>query len=123
MISDHAKDVLDGISKVESGHRYSAVGPITRSGHRAYGRYQVMAYNVPTWTKQILGRALTVEEFLADHEAQDLVAGFMFTERLKTYSVEDTVSLWFSGQPYAGNNASDGNLTVPQYVLAVINSL
>ena len=44
------------IASVESGGRYNLVGPATRSGDRALGKYQVMAANVPEWTKEALGK-------------------------------------------------------------------
>ena len=42
---------------------YSALGPLTKKGDRAYGRYQVMGDNLPSWTKEALGRQLTPDEF------------------------------------------------------------
>jgi hypothetical protein len=38
-----------------SGGNYGLTGPVTRSGDRAYGAYQVMGANVPEWTRKHYG--------------------------------------------------------------------
>jgi len=58
---------------VESSNRYDAIGPETRRGDNAYGRYQVMDFNVPSWSEQYYGQRLTPQEFLANPQAQDAV--------------------------------------------------
>ena len=62
------------IREQESDHRYDIRGAKTRSGDRAYGAYQVMGANIPSWTREVLGRSMTPEQFLADKGAQDQVA-------------------------------------------------
>lgn len=82
-----------------------------------------MDYNIPTWTKEVIGRALTIEEFLADHEAQDLVAGVRLTQYIAKYGThEDAAATWFSGGPLAKNwDKCDVNGTcVPDYVAGVL---
>ena len=64
-----------GISRVESGGNYLAQGPeIQRKAgtDRAYGKYQVMGANIPSWTEAALGRKLTPFEFLHSPEAQEI---------------------------------------------------
>lgn len=113
-----------GISAVESSGRYDAVGPETKSG-RAYGRYQVMGYNIGPWSKAALGRELTPEEFIADPKAQDAVFDHQFGSYVRKYgNVDDAASAWFSGRPMAqAGNASDGYTTVPEYVAKFRNGL
>ena len=109
----------DAIASVESAGSgdYSAVGPATRTGDRAYGRYQVMGSNVGPWTEKHYGRRLTPEEFLKDPKAQDAVFDGEFGSYIKQYgNPQDAAAVWFSGKPMSGNNRSDGNLRVPQYV-------
>lgn len=103
---------------VESGGNYHALGPVTRNGDRAYGKYQVMGRNVPAWTREILGRAMTPEEFLADRDAQEAVFRAKMEEYYRRYgNWEDAASMWFTGRPYAqGRNLSDRYLTDEQYV-------
>jgi hypothetical protein len=97
-----------GVARVESGSpqgNYGAVGPAVKRKDgvdHAYGKYQVMGANIPTWTKQALGKSLTVDEFLASPEAQERVFEDQFTRNVKKYgTLEDAVSVWFSGRPLA----------------------
>lgn len=110
----------DAIAAVESAGSgdYSALGPTTKSGDRAYGRYQVMGANVGPWTEKYLGKRMTPEEFLASPEAQDAVFNGEFGSYVQKYgNPQDAASMWFSGRPMAeAGNASDGYNTVPQYV-------
>lgn len=70
----------DAISRIESGGRYDRLGPVTKSGDRAYGRYQVMGANIPAWTKQFYDKSLTPEEFLGNQAAQDAVFKGQFVD-------------------------------------------
>ena len=118
------RSVLDALASIESAGSgdYAALGPVMEKGSykgdRAYGRYQVMGRNIPVWTEEILGVAMTPEEFLNDRAAQDLVA----SERLKGYytqygSWDDAASAWFTGGPLSKNkDKSDGYITAQQYV-------
>src|SRR5688500_8767678 len=54
--NDRALARRQAIAGIESGGRYNAIGPRTKNGDRAYGKYQVMGNNVPVWTKAALGR-------------------------------------------------------------------
>lgn len=112
-----------GVGELESGGRYSAVGPKTKNGDRAYGKFQVMGSNVGPWTEQYLGTRMTVDEFINDHLAQEKLAGVIFTERIGKYkNVHDPIAMWFSGQPLEGNTAQDiTGTTVPSYVARVLH--
>jgi len=112
-------DYLNALSKIESSHNYGARGPVTKSGDRAYGRYQVMGANVPSWTQEHYGQSLSPEEFRANKEAQEAVARGQFGKYLNQYgSPEDAASVWFSGRPMskAGNASDVTGTTVPAYV-------
>jgi hypothetical protein len=107
------------ISNIESSGRYDAVGQPTASGDRAYGKYQVMGANIPSWTKQVLGVELTPQQFLNMPAAQDAVFNTIFGGYIQQYgNVEDAASMWFSGRPMAqaGNARDILGTTVPQYV-------
>ena len=80
-----------------------------------------MEYNIPEWTEDILGRRFTIHEWVNDPEAQELVAGYLFTKRIEAYGVTDAISLWFTGKPYAGNNACDVNMCNKEYVSAALS--
>lgn len=106
---------------VESGSHagnYSAIGPPTRKGNRAYGAYQVMDFNIPEWTEKAVGVRMTPDQFLADPAAQDAVFKAQFGGYLQQYGTpEDAASVWFSGRPMAkAGSASDGYNTVPEYI-------
>lgn len=88
------------IASIESGGDYALRGPVTKSGDRAYGKYQVMGENVPVWTKEVLGTALTPEQFLANPKAQDAVFAAKFGSYVQQYgNTDDAASVWFSGRP------------------------
>jgi hypothetical protein len=120
-----AQKLAEAIAELESGGSYSAVGPATKDGSRAYGKYQIMDFNIPSWTQEALGRALTVKEFLQSKEAQDKTAQFKIGQYLqKYYTPENVASMWFSGRPYADNYAKDVlGTSVPNYVKRVLENL
>jgi len=112
----------EALGMTESSGNYKAVGPVVEegmyAGDRAYGKYQVMGENIPSWTEEILGKAYTIEEFLSDKAAQDKVAEYRLQASYDEHGTwEDAVSVWFSGRPMkTAGNADDGYLSVPQYV-------
>ena len=92
----------NAIASIESqgSGGYSAVGPQTAKGDRAYGKYQVMDFNIPTWTQKHLGQKLTPEQFLASPEAQDAVFRGEFGSSVQKYgNPQDAASVWFTGRP------------------------
>lgn len=96
--------------------------PTVREGGRkdyAYGKYQVMGDNIPSWTKQALGYSMTPQQFLANPQAQEKVFEVIFGGYIDKYgSVEDAASVWFTGRPRAeGSNRRDAfGTTGKQYV-------
>jgi|SRR6185312_1522226 len=97
------------IGSIESGGNYSALGPSTKGGDRAYGKYQVMGDNVGPWTKDILGFSMTPAEFLKSPQAQDAVFQAKFGSYVDKYgNPQDAASAWFTGRPLAqGATSSD----------------
>ena len=92
----------NAIASIESqgSGGYSAIGPQTAKGNRAYGKYQVMDFNIPTWTQKHLGQKLTPEQFLASPEAQDAVFQGEFGASVQKYgNPQDAASVWFTGRP------------------------
>ncbi len=113
------KKVAESIGQFESGGNYKATGPATRSGDRAHGKYQIMGNNIPQWSKQALGRSITVDEFRNSPKLQDAIAQFKMQEYMNKYgNLEDVSSVWFSGQPLskAGNKRDVIGTSVPNYV-------
>lgn len=116
--------VAGAIKAIESGGRYDEEGEwITKkdgSRDQAIGAYQVMRSNIPSWTKEVLGVSMTAEEFKANKAAQDKVFQVKFKQAYDKYgTVEDAVSVWFTGRPYAkavAAGARDINIPVQEYV-------
>lgn len=87
------------ITKIESGGNYGLIGPVTSNGDRAYGKYQVMGANVGPWTRQVLGTAMTPDQFRANPQAQDAVFNAVFGGYVKdTGSPEKAALKWFTGR-------------------------
>ena len=87
-------DYANAIKQIESSGRYHIMGPATKSGDRAYGAYQVMGANIPSWTKAATGQSLTPQQFLASPEAQDAVFNYHCGNAVKKYGPpEDAASV------------------------------
>lgn len=115
----------NAIASIESGGRYNLLGPRTRKGDRAYGKYQVMGANVPEWTQSALGRAMTADEFLQNPEAQDAVFNHRFGSYVDKYGPEGAAKAWFAGEGGMNNpNAADQlGTTVSSYAGRFMNKL
>jgi hypothetical protein len=101
-------DAASAIAAIESGGKYDKLGPVTRTGDRAYGKYQVMGANVPQWTRTHLGQEMTPEQFLASPEAQDAVFKGQFGQYANKYGPEGAARAWFAGEGGMNNpNAKD----------------
>ncbi|MEY9397937.1 hypothetical protein ABIF66_008756 [Bradyrhizobium japonicum] len=98
-------------SAIESGSpqgNYRLVGPQTKTGDRAFGRYQVMGANIPEWTGRYYGQRLTPREFLTNPEAQDAVYKGEFGRLVEKYGPTGAAKAWFAGERGMNNpNARD----------------
>ncbi len=98
---------------------YGAVGPVADAkGSRAYGKYQVMDFNIGPWTQEVLGKAMSPQEFAANPQAQDAVFNAKFGQYMQKYgSPQAAARAWFAGEGGMNNpNASDVNgMTVARY--------
>jgi hypothetical protein len=119
---------INAIVGNESGGNYSAVSPQLPNGSRSYGKYQVLDTNIPAWTKQYYGQALTPQEFLNNPQAQDAVAQGRIGELWNQYgNINDVASVWFTGVPYAqavaeGRKDQATGTTVQDYVAKAANA-
>jgi hypothetical protein len=113
--------IMHAIGQFESGDNYGSRGVPTKSGDRAYGKYQIMGSNIPVWSKEALGRTVTTNEFLANPEIQDAIAQAKMKAYLDKYgNVGDVASAWFSGRPLRNNFYKDIlGTSVPDYVKAI----
>lgn len=124
--SDLGPDYSRAISSVESGGRYDAQGPIVTSGSyagdRAYGKHQVMGKNIPVWTKEVLGREMTPQEFLSSPDAQEAVFKAKFGQYVQKFgNPQDAASAWFTGRPLALASAAGAKDQLGTHVNDYVN--
>ena len=97
---------LNRLANTESGGNYKALGPVIKTGmykgDQAYGKYQIMGFNIPSWTKKYLGRTMNPTQFLNDPEAQDELMRKRAQELYNEWGTwEDVASIHFTGQPFS----------------------
>lgn len=105
------------ISQQESGGNYKAVGPNVNGDH-AYGKYQVMGANIPSWTREALGHSLTIQQWLNDPAAQEKTIAHKLGGYYAKYGAAGAAAMWYSGQP--DPNKTYGNPPVYKYVKSVL---
>lgn len=108
---------LWSLTQQESGGNYGAMGSLV-NGDRAYGRYQVMGANIPSWTAKYYGKRLTPQQFLKSHAAQDAVVRGVLGGYFKKYGAAGAAAMWYSGQP--NPKKTYGNPPVYKYVNSVL---
>lgn len=95
------KQAQEAIGQIESGGNYTTVGVQTAHG-RALGKYQVMEEFLPEFLQKAGLPAMSRDEFLKDHAAQDQVFAANFGGYMKkTGSANDAASMWLTGKPLA----------------------
>lgn len=87
----------NAIKSIESGGKYDITGPVLKSGDRAYGAYQVMGNNIPSWSEKWTGTRMTPQQYLADPAAQDKVFNGEFGSYVDKYGASGAASKWFTG--------------------------
>jgi len=94
---------------------YGAVGPVAnQQGNRAIGKYQVLDSNIGPWTQEVLGKAMSPQEFLSNPQAQDAVFRTKFGQYVQKYGPEGASRAWFAGEGGMNNpNARDVNGMTP----------
>lgn len=104
-------------NKMESGGDYANVTTTTnpRTGQRqsALGAYGIMDFNVPQWTKEVLGRAMSPQEFLNNQAAQDAVARAKFGQYADKYGLTGAARAWLGGEGNMYGKAADAFGTTP----------
>ena len=118
-------DAMRRIARNESDGSggYRAIGPkLTKgsyAGQRAIGKYQVMEGNIGPWSREVLGRTVTPQEFYNSPQIQDAIARAKLSQYYKKYgNWGDAASAWFTGGSLAyGKNKKDAfGTTGAQYV-------
>lgn len=109
------------IADQESSNNYGAVGPSV-GGDRAYGKYQVMDFNIPSWTSQYYGKSLTPQQFLNNSAAQEAVARGKLKSYWDKYGARGAAAAWYSGDPslHMSTRSQSGGPSIKQYVDEVL---
>lgn len=107
--------LMAGIRREESSGNYSATNSIG-----ALGAYQVMSSNLASWSRQVLGYAVSASTFLSSPSLQDQIVAGILGKYYSDYGAAGAAAMWFSGQPNPNSSASDGSTTVSQYVANVL---
>jgi len=117
---------LWSLTQQESGGNYGALGiwlDMPYGKDRAYGRYQVMGANIPSWTAKYYGKRLTPQQYLASKEAQDTVVRGRLGEYVKKYGYRGAASAWYSGDASLHNSTrpQPGGPSIKEYVDSVMS--
>ncbi|MEP0911787.1 trypsin-like peptidase domain-containing protein [Leptolyngbya sp. GB1-A1] len=117
----------------ESGGEHTAQN--TRTA--ATGLTQIMPDNIPSWSKEALGNAVSVDEFLASPDLQKSISLYRMAtnvaQQLKEANGDDrtalrrVAALWYSGNPARENDYSalpfPGEPSVGDYVDSVMSKI
>jgi hypothetical protein len=90
------RDAIASIESKGSGD-YAAVGPTHSKLGRALGRYQIMEANIPVWSKEVLGRPVTSDEFMANPQLQDQIFDGKFQSYVNKFGPEGAAQAWLGG--------------------------
>lgn len=119
-LSPNATAISGVETKGQPNDGYSAVGPVANAqGHRAYGKFQILEPNIGPWTQEVLGRAWTPQELIANtpeaRDAQNKVFEAKFGQYVTKYGSPQAASrAWFAGEGGMNNpNARDVNGMTP----------
>lgn len=96
---DQLSTFLNAVAGQESGGNYNA-----GNSYGAIGKYQVMYFNVGSWTLQALGRSMSPEEFRHDPQAQESVARWRLGSLVDQYGLRGAAAAWYSGSPHRAND-------------------
>lgn len=90
------RDAIASIESAGSGD-YGAVGPTNSKLGRALGRYQIMEANIGPWSREVLGREVTPDEFMANPQLQDAIFDGKFGGYVDQFGPEGAAQAWFAG--------------------------
>jgi hypothetical protein len=94
--SSSYRDAIASIESAGSGD-YKAVGPTHPKMGRALGRYQIMEANIGPWSREVLGREVTPDEFMANPQLQDAIFDGKFNSYVQKFGPEGAAQAWFAG--------------------------
>ena len=95
--SDLIDRAQSATAKQESGGDYGAVGPNTKYGP-ALGKYQIVRDNIGPWSREVLGKEFSPQEFLKDPAAQDAIYRAKMGQYVQKYGIEGAGRAWLGGE-------------------------
>lgn len=118
------RDAIASIESAGSGD-YGAVGPTHPKLGRALGRYQIMEANIGPWSREVLGREVTPEEFMANPQLQDAIFDGKFGGYVQQFGPEGAAQAWFAGPGGVGKLDRQDSLgtSVADYTAKFSNAL
>lgn len=118
------RDAIASIESAGSGD-YAAVGPTNPRLGRALGRYQIMEANIGPWSREVLGREVTPDEFLANPQIQDAIFDGKFGKYVQQFGPEGAAQAWFAGPGGVGKMDRQDVLgtSVAEYTQKFTNAL
>lgn len=118
------RDAIASIESAGSGD-YSAVGPRHERMGRALGRYQIMESNIEPWSREALGRSVSVEEFMSNPAIQDAIFDHKFNGYVERFGPDGAAQAWFAGPGGVGKTGRKDVLgtSVGDYTLKFRNAL
>lgn len=88
----------------ESGGNYKAVN--RHSG--ALGKYQVMPFNIASWSKQALGYSISPSQFLSSPQYQEQIAQYQLRSYYNKYGAAGAAVAWYAGPGAANQFVASG---------------
>lgn len=84
---------VNAILGQESGRNY---GARNRSSGAA-GAYQIMPGNIPSWSREALGRTVSINEFMRNPKIQDAIATYKLRQYVNRYGFQGAAAAWYGG--------------------------
>ncbi len=119
---------LNAIVGQESGGNYNAINK--DSG--ASGKYQIMPANIPQWSREALGRSVSLQQFRSSPKIQDAIASYMLRKYYNKYGAAGAAVAWYAGPGTAakyvrnpsGYNRRQGNYpSINAYAMSILQKM
>lgn len=84
---------LRAISGRESGGNYGA----RNADSGALGKYQIMPGNIPSWSREALGRSISAQQFANSPRLQEQIAQYKLRQYYNKWGPEGAAVAWYAG--------------------------
>lgn len=99
--------LMKAIRQQESGNNYRAYNGM----YGASGAYQILKSNIPSWSREALGRSVSYSEFMGSKKIQDAIAAYKLGQYLKKYGAAGAAVAWYGGPGAVKNMYSKSTQT------------